>query len=247
MTKTKIVVIVRNILERIVEVVTMAMFLVLLLIGIYAFIDAGNVTQGGVIDKELLAAAPEYSNDTENPLKDVQDINPDIIGWVKIYNTGINHPVLYSFNNTDYLVRNYRKEYSTAGSAFVDYRNDKFRDDFTVVYGHRMSDGLMFSDITKYVNREFFDQHLTGRLWTEDGNYDLEIVGFGIFDVGVSKIYNLDTYRLNSDAAYKELEKTFVFTSDYKYKQGDKLLMLSTCDSSGRQKRDILLARMIKR
>ncbi len=247
MTKTKIVQIIRGFLERFTEILTMSLFLILLLVGIYAFIDAGSVTQSGIIDKELLAVAPEFSDDGENPLKDVQGINSDIIGWVKIYDTGINHPVLYSMNNTDYLVRNYKKEYSTAGSAFVDYRNNKFDDEFTIVYGHRMSDGLMFSDITKYVDKSYFDSHLTGRLWTEKGTYDLKVVGFGVFNVGESKIYDLGSYQYNSKAAYDELARSLSFKSQYSFEEGDKLLLLSTCDNAGRHKRDVLLLKMIEK
>lgn len=245
MAKTKIVKIVRSVLERIVETVSLVIFAILIFIGLYAFYDAGSVTKGSTLGDDILAVSPE-KNDGVNPLEGVKDINEDIVGWIKIKNTGIDHPVLQSSNNSDYLVRNYKKEYSTSGSAFLDYKNNRFKDEYSVVYGHRMSDGLMFSDITKYTDERYFNDHIEGTLWTEDGIYDAFVVGFAVFNAGEVNIYDVDYFKDHAQEAYTSLNNHFMYKSNYQYEAGDKVLLLSTCDSAGRQKRDVLLLKLIK-
>ena len=246
MAKTKIVSVVRSILEHAVEMVTLVLFLFLILIGFYAFYDAGSVTRSSALGDDILAVSPENDDDGYMQLAGAKEINSDIIGWVKIFDTSINHPVLYSGDNDTYLSINYKKEYSAGGSAFVDYRNNKFNDAYTVVYGHRMSDGMMFSDITRYTDEDYFKQHLTGKLWTDDATYDLQILGFGIFNVGEVNIYDVDILKSDSNLAFSEVSKSFMYRSGYEFETGDKLILLSTCDNAGRHKRDVLLAKLAK-
>jgi len=237
----------RKILEIVVEITTISMFLLLFSIGVYAFYDANSVMESGVLDEVILATSPEKNEDEKTPLGLIKAINDDAVGWIKIFDTKINHPIMQSHDNSDYLVQDYKKEYSSAGSVFTDFRNDGFNNDFTIIYGHRMSEGLMFSDVTKYYDEQFFNEHLRGRLWTEKDVYDFQVIGFAVFNVGQSNIYSLDEYLGNSGGAYAELSKYMLHNSNYEYQEGDKLLLLSTCDGSGRHKRDVLLGKLVKK
>ncbi|MBQ3100087.1 MAG: class B sortase, partial [Clostridia bacterium] len=80
----------------------------------------------------------------------LQQINPDICGWINIPGTqNINYPIVQGTDNDYYLTREFKGGYLAAGSIFLDYRCDR---DFnanhnTVIYGHNMQNGLMFSEL----------------------------------------------------------------------------------------------------
>jgi len=191
---------------------------------IYALTDAQIVAQGAELPAEIISLAPE--SDNEFDLVELRTINRDIIGWLSIDNTDINYPVLQGRDNDFYLARNYRREWATAGSVFLDYRNSNdLSDDLTVIYGHRMSHGKMFSDVTKFVDEKYFDVHQTGEIYIGDIKHSLVLVAFArvpavehvIYDVAKSKndgraaqlVYELSMWRRGGydDSKYILLSK----------------------------------------
>ena len=72
----------------------------------------------------------------------------------------INQPIAQGEDNDYYLRHNYRGEYSVAGNVFLDYQNNNdFSDDFSIVYGHRMTGHLMFGDIKLFADTNYFKKH----------------------------------------------------------------------------------------
>ena len=248
MRNTTIIVVIRDFLEKLLELVAMALFLALLFIGLYAFYDAQHVNDSGKLDEKIIevAAKAGITSDSDDfSLAELKKLNPDIVGWVKIDGTTIDYPVVQAKDNERYLARDYKGDYATAGTPFVDYRNNKLADSFTAIYGHRMKDGIMFSDITKFANKQFFDRNTSGTLYTEQGKYKLAILGFSVLNLGETDIYNISTYRGNAAAAYNTFKKSATYLradADMKA-SGAKLILLSTCDKDSRHKRDVLLLR----
>ena len=65
--------------------------------------------------------------------------NKDVVGWIYSKDTPINNPILQSNDNAYYLRKLITGEYNTAGSLFMDYRNNsKMQDYNTIIYGHNM-------------------------------------------------------------------------------------------------------------
>ncbi|MFS0724879.1 class B sortase [Paenibacillus sp. 1P07SE] len=92
----------------------------------------------------------------------LHEMNPDIVGWLRIENTPIDYPVLQSEDNDYYLNHNVDKQASRRGSIFMDYRNTSIRDDtHTVIYGHHMKDGSMFGELAKYKDAAYYRDHPT--------------------------------------------------------------------------------------
>lgn len=82
-------------------------------------------------------------------------------------------------DNGWFLNRNYKGIFATAGSIFLDFRNVKdFSDKFSVIYGHRMGNGEMFSDIQKFKNEEFFNLHQNGILRLRERLLNLEVAAY---------------------------------------------------------------------
>ena len=251
MKNTKIIPGIRAFLEKAVELVTMALFLWLLFVGIYAFYDAQNVNDSGKLDEQIIEVATRagVTGDSDNfSLTELQKINSEIVGWVRLDDTAIDYPVVQAKNNDKYLARDYKGDYATAGTPFVDYRNNKIADAFTVIYGHRMKDSIMFSDITRFSEKWYYDRHQTGTLYTDQGKYKLEVLGFAVLNLGETDIYNINTYKGNAAAAYNTFKRDAMYmdaNADQKA-VGAKLILLSTCDKDARHKRDVLLLRAVK-
>ena len=216
----------------------------------YALYDVYQVYEDTELSGEVLKYKPkvdEYGELKEKfSIKDLQKINKDIVGWIKIDNTNIDYPILAGIDNTDYLKRNYKGEYSPSGSIFLDYRNSRdLTDDFSIIYGHNMAKGLMFSDIKKFKEPTFFVLNKTGKLYTKDKVYNLEIYSFNIIKS------NKDiTYKLNKNSDSKEIVNNLLNEAINKRElvigDNDKYLLLSTCYGVNTYDRSVILTKMIE-
>ena len=54
----------------------------------------------------------------------LKEKNSDTVGYIKVNNTNINYPVVYSGDNTYYLTHAFDKTKNSAGWVFLDYRNN---------------------------------------------------------------------------------------------------------------------------
>ena len=82
--------------------------------------------------------------------------NEDYRGWLNVENTNIDYPVLQSYDNQYYLDKDINREYLMSGSIFMNYLNDGFNDENTVLFGHNMRNKTMFAQLKKYKEKEFF-------------------------------------------------------------------------------------------
>ncbi len=145
-------------LDRLLE---LGLMMVILLCG-YMVYDSATVMHSAVLGAEIKQYAPA-DEDEKLRFENLANMNANIIGWIRIDGTSIDYPLLQAENNEYYLARNYLDEFATAGSIFLDYRNDFEMDDFLIIYGHRMSYGEMFSDIVKYADAQYWAEHQTGK------------------------------------------------------------------------------------
>ena len=100
-----------------------------------------------------------------------------------------------------------------------------------------MSYGGMFTDIIKFKDENFFDEHESGELFLDGKKVELRIVAFGLIDAENKKIYGLE------DAAITEIVR------DAKYKREiseGRYILLSTCDAQNKTMRDTLLVKIIE-
>lgn len=229
------------ILDRFLSLVTVVFFSLMIGIGGYAIYDSYRVYDSATLSDDILALAPKGY--TDFALKDLQAINPDIVAWVQIDGTHIDYPIVAGKDNTEYLNLDYKREYATAGSVFLDYRNDRyFANDYSIIYGHNMRADLMFSDIKRFENTAFFNTHRYGKLWTEQGVYKLEFLYYAKFNAFNNSVYNLITYKNWRNEELAQTVKLHALNS----RSGtfEKLLLLSTCNTAGSNDRAVLLARM---
>lgn len=238
---------IRNIFEKAIDYATMTVLIGLLIVSLYAILDVHRVNTGAILDEQTAKLEPDDETYLQK-LKELQKLNPEIIAWLKIDDTHINQPVVQTKDNNKYLTRNHLGNYSTSGAAFVDYRNTNFPDDYSVIYGHRMTKGLMFSDVTNFKQKQYFDSHQTGKLYTLDGIYKLKVILFAVPDLNQTSIYNVGSLRKNQNSSVlNELSSIAVHANNLENLASDKLLLLSTCDQDAKHYRDVLLFQMIRK
>lgn len=117
-------------------------------------------------------------------------INSDTVGWLTMDGTHIDHPVVRSADNFDYLDRGFDGRYYAGGTLFLDKDNSGFEDPYCIIHGHHMAAGAMFGDLGRYLDPGFFEKNRTGTLLTPEYDYDIEVLAAGIFDAYDSNVFN---------------------------------------------------------
>lgn len=143
--------------------------------------------------------------------------NADCIGWLSIDGTNISYPVMHTPSDPQkYLRRNFYGKYSQSGVPFLDGRCD-LQSTNLIIYGHNMKNGTMFSDLKRYVDRDFLNAHRTIKFETADG----------VQTFTVTKVLRIDI----TDAWYDRIAA-----------EDGKSLILSTCYGSGKDGRLLIIA-----
>lgn len=187
--------------------------------------------------------------------------NPDYVGWIRIPDTTINHPVVQSTDNAFYLHKGLDRKYDVRGTIFMDYRDhvDELCKN-TILYGHNNLDSTMFSDLEKYKDIEFYRQHPVIEFNTIYHNYKWKIISvfFANADEQDDNGYAINyIYPFMTDDSfeqyYQELLVRSLFFTTVETKKTDKILTLSTCtrdmDIKGRGEtnaRFVVVARLVR-
>ncbi len=155
--------------------------------------------------------------------------NPDTVAWIFIRDTVINYPIMKGKDNRFYLKHMFNKKYNSKGSVFIDYRCvNPFEDFNTIVYGHRVKDGSMFEDLTKYKKKAFYKNHKKVFLATEDQKYDAEVVS--VFSIKASDpLYKISFTEEEKQEYIDAIKSKSMYDIDVEVTPEDKLVMLSTC------------------
>lgn len=162
--------------------------------------------------------------------ENLYDKYEDYRGWIKIKNTNINYPIVQGQDNSFYLHKDIDKNYLISGSIFMNYLNNGFNDENTVLFGHHMRNGTMFAQLKKYKEKDFFY-----------GNNDIDIelekgktLRYRVFSAYVTDAKdNYIKTNFDNKVQYKDfLEKIknkSIYKSDIDINENDKIITLSTC------------------
>lgn len=182
--------------------------------------------------KEDLPEEVKFLLDTD--LEALRAVNEDVIGWIYVPDTAISYPLLKSEDNNEYLKLTWDLEYSRAGSIFMEQRSSvDFSDFHTLIYGHNLQDGKMFSCLMDFRKQEYSDSHSLVYIATDGAVLRYEVFSSYIADV-VSDSYRLlfddDEHRQSVIDFYLERSE---IKSDLRPAADDKILSLSTCTGWG--------------
>lgn len=173
----------------------------------------------------------------------LSSINPDVIGWIYIPGTRIDYPIMKSDETYPYLKLNYMKQKSISGSIFTDFRNgSKFKDSNTIIYGHNMKNGSMFSDLRNFVDQKYMDNHINVYIYLPDGTVNVYRCFSCLYTKATSQIYQTSVnyqkyvpYVINGAMAKENVDTV----------KKAPLVTLSTCTMAHSEKRTVVFSRYI--
>ena len=195
----------------------------------------------------------EPAETTEPPLPDnpvdfapLQEINGDIYAWIYIpmgpEKPDIDLPVLQAPQGWDenyYLHHDVNRNYLFAGCIYTQQANAKdFTDRVTVVYGHNMLDGTMFSNLPVFRDSRFFDEHEYFYIYTPGHILTYRIAAAIQFDTR----HLLNCFDFSDDTVYTNWLQNYVmeprtmvrnYRKDLDLTVDDRLVILSTCLEHG--------------
>lgn len=157
-------------------------------------------------------------------------VDPNVVGWLTIEGTGIDYPIAQGTDNVYYLTHLFGGEVNRAGCVFLDCANQAdFSDRNSVIYGHHLSDGSMFTPLMGYKDQAFYAEHPTALLMTPGGNYVVRFFA-GVISRVSGTAWDME---FETDAAFgvwlADLRANSTFTCDVVPTTSDRILTLSTC------------------
>lgn len=188
--------------------------------------DMGELKESNESTDNLIEESIEINEKTQEKSIDwdyLKSVNEDIVAWIEIEDTNINYPVLID-KDIYYLKHSFDKKYNSNGSIFTTNKRP-FEDTETTVYGHNMRNGSMFSNLSKYLNKDFLDSHLKFKIYTPSCNYEATI--FSVYSIGI-ETENNNIKMLDFDERidyYKKSSKYYIDSDD----KVNKIVKLSTC------------------
>ena len=103
-------------------------------------------------------------------------INSDVVGWISIENTAINYPILQANDNEYYLKKDLYKKNNSCGSIYLDCNTNKdFSEQNTVIYGHHLTRGGMFTELDKIYNGELGNEVYI-QIYTLENSYTYQVI-----------------------------------------------------------------------
>lgn len=209
----------------------------------YAKADRGLKRADSVI-AEYTYTAPissdemQYSVDTGTmvDIAGLQQANPDVTAYLQIPDTAVSYPVMRSNEPGYYLTHDFDGTKSVYGSIYVDTASYD-HGPVTLLHGHNMKNGTMFGSLKRYRDPEYTTSHENVWYTTKDGMGMYRVCA--VYD---GSVRDLDLMKCTIPYTQEEFDqlKTYITkngTIREDFTWDDKLLVLSTCVGSDKNKR----------
>ena len=215
--------------------------------------SAPAVTESEVPPETVTEPSTEISTTTEAPLPDnpvafepLKEINEDVYAWLYLpmgpEKPDIDLPVLQPGPEDDvnyYLHHDINRKYLFAGCLYTQPVNSiDFSDRVTVIYGHNMLNGTMFSNLPVFRDSKFFEEHEYFYIYTPGHILTYRIAAAIQFDTR----HILNCFDFSDDRVYEDWIEDYIlhpktmvrnYRSDLEITIEDKLVILSTCLEHG--------------
>ncbi len=193
------------------------------------------------------STASDYTESTEtteiipavvNPYADSFLANDDMAAWLKIPDTVIDYPVMWTPKDENYyLYRSFDKKENKNGCLILD--TDSSLTPLTtnlIIHGHNMKSGAMFGNLTDYEDRKYYEKHKQIILYTPERQHNYEVIAVFRSQVykksdKVFKFYNFfqaDTEEEFLDF-YNNIKALSLYDTGVSASFGDHFITLSTC------------------
>jgi len=172
------------------------------------------------------------------------NLNDDILGWIRIPNTRIDYPIVQGIDNNFYVYHDIQRQPSGGGTIFIDRRNNENFTDFnTVIYGHNMLNGSKFAGLENFNDMGYFHNNPVGSLFLIDTTYIFDIFAFLRVEHNDRIIYGSKSYE-NFQEFIDYVRSVASNYRDVQLSGEDRFITLSTCDNDFPDYRFVVLARL---
>ena len=166
--------------------------------------------------------------------KALRKMNPEIVAWIEVPGADISYPVVQGTDDTYYLHHSFSREKDAFGTIFLGSVHKKdFQESHCFLYGHNMEGNMMFANLNRYEEKEFWEECPEFYVYTPE-----KLLNYRIFSVQQSAALSPGFqygYELGSKA-YQEQLKTLSGNSLYKTEVSldaeAPMVTLVTCNSS---------------
>ena len=229
-------------MNSIVNFAVLFVLLLLFLFGGYSLWDSNQLYTAA--DSGLYSMyKPTYENTVS--FAELQQNNKDIFGWLTVYGTNIDYPLVQGEKNSTYLNKDVMGNYSVSGSLFLDYRNSIHFTDFnSMIYGHHMDKNVMFGEIEYFADKTFFDKHQYGKLYYDNEDHGVEFFAFIETDAYDKSVYTIPVQESLSRQYLEGLITKATNAREVEVTGNDKIIILSTCTAESTNGRHVLVGRI---
>lgn len=226
--------------DTLVNVAVIIVMMILFIYGVFAIWD----TQA-VVETASPAQYKPYRPSTNNKEKFIELTakNDEVLGWLTLYGTNIDYPLVQGEDNRKYLTMDTQKQYSMSGAIFLDCNNNPSFEDFnTIIYGHHMAYNAMFGDISDFTKQSFFDTHRYGNLYYDGKDHGIEFFAFMEVEAYSSHVYTPGLTGGEEQQKYLEqIYEEAMYSRDIGVSTENRIVLLSTCVQSMTNGRHLLI------
>ena len=226
--------------------------------------SVGNGAADGNADGNMIGVSPDAAglryetglipsgqtghadNVSEIDFQTIWQTCPDVVGWLRIDDSGVDYPIVLGEDNDFYLHHLPDGTENAAGSIMMDEANSGlFQETVNIIHGHHMRNGSMFGNLDDYGDEEYYRAHSVLRLYTPAGDYD----------VAVFAAYTVNGYTFgyptsfDDEAAFDQFIRKAISATPYEtgvdVAYGDRILMLSTCAYSYNGARYVVMGKIL--
>lgn len=198
------------------------------------------------------AANTDYFNYIKTPISEFdlnkfKELNPDTVGFLSIFGTKINYPVVQSKDNNYYLTHSFKKSDSGAGWVFMDYRNDsKNLGRNTIIYAHSNLDKTMFGSLSNVLHADWVNNKENGIVKFANSNGISEWKIFSVYTIPAEFEYIRTKFKNSEDyrAWAEKMSKRSKYDFGYKFDKEEKVMTFSTCYDNARDLRLVVHAKL---
>lgn len=202
-------------------------------------------------ETRMISAADSTDSDDADWSNGMLGVNPDYVGWLTIYGTGVDGPVVQGETNETYLRTDIYGNHSASGTFFMDETVDPNADGNIIIYGHMMQNETMFGSLKHYKEESYFLQNDIIRWENKDGEHYYKVLA-AMAVAGSSN--NTDYLNLQqwvnvlTEDESKELRET-IKDRAFLFKGNviglDKYIFLVTCDTTQNNERLVLVGKQL--
>ena len=230
-------------IDHMVNLTALLLILIVMFLSCYMLWDSNQVYQAA--DAKNYEAYIPTEKHTKS-FEELQKINPDIIGWIRVNDTNINYPLLQAEDDDTYMNTDAEGKYSLSGSIFLHCANKPDFSDFNnMIYGHHMEKHKMFGDVGMFTDKTYFEKHPYGNLFFDGKDHGVEFYALIQADAYNERIFSICPDDPKAKQAYlQEILDNALYKRNFEITQNDHLVLLITCTSELTNERNILVGKL---